>query len=67
MPGPVIADRLGRGEIEEIAFGGRAVVVGEAARARVEAGHRELLAVLARRGGRCTGSRPARGTSPATS
>ena len=47
MPGPVIADRLGRDEIEEIAFGGRAVVVGEAARARVEAGHRELLAVLA--------------------
>ncbi len=50
MPGPVIADRLGRGEIEEIAFGGRAVVVGEAARARVEAGHRELLAVLAQGG-----------------
>jgi histidine ammonia-lyase len=50
VPAPVIADRLGRDEIEEIAFGGRGVVVGEAARARVEAGHRELLGALAAAG-----------------
>jgi histidine ammonia-lyase len=45
--GAVAADRLGREEIEEIAFGRRAVAVGEAARARVEAGHRELREALA--------------------
>ena len=43
MSGAVIADRPGRDQIEEIAFAGRAVMVGAPARARVEAGHREML------------------------
>jgi histidine ammonia-lyase len=47
VPRAVVADRPGRDQIEEIAFAGRAVTVGAAARARVEAGHREALGALA--------------------